>query len=226
MKQPWILLFIIPILACNFGLPPRTPTVESFPPSPLPPSQTATLPASPTSPPPTNQPPPPTPNIDPNIYGLIRIEGSPEFIAQTQAALSLLESYAPDAYQKVQTYVGLIQQGQHSGMWAWEEPPRYEVGDATAFYSVTWYASTIAHDATHSELYHKYLDAHPGEYVPDDVWGGVEIERFCNGYQLDVLKRIGGPQSEIDYLASLDGTHCDVDNDGDCDWDDYNNRDW
>ena len=111
-------------------------------------------------------------------------------------------------------------------MWAWEVPPRYEVGDKTAFYSVTWYASTIAHDATHSELYANYQAAHPGESVPETVYSGVEIERFCNGYQLEVLKRIGAPQNEIDYMATQDGTHCDVDHDGDCDWDDYQKRDW
>jgi hypothetical protein len=163
---------------------------------------------------------------DPTIYGGIKIEGSQAFIDQTRAALALLESLAPDAFLKTQKYVGVIQQGQHSGMWAWEEPPRYEVGDPTAFYSVTWYASTIAHDATHSELYHQYQAAHPGEPVPDDAWGGVEIERFCIGYQLDVARRIGAPASEVEYLASLDGTHCDVDGDNDCDWDDYYQRDW
>jgi hypothetical protein len=62
--------------------------------------------------------------------------------------------------------------------------------------------------------------------VPDNAYGGVEIERFCNGYQLQVLKQIGAPQIEIDYMAGLDGTHCDVDHDGDCDWDDYQNRNW
>ena len=225
MKRFWFfLLLIIPVLSCNFLLPAVTPTVEIFLPSPLPSSTIAPVPALPTFLPPTNE--PLISANDPNIYGVVRIEGSPEFITQTRAALSLLESNAPDAYQKTQTYVGLIQQGQHSGMWAWEDPPRYEVGDTTAFYSVTWYASTIAHDATHSELYHQYLYLHPGESVPDDAWGGVEIERFCNGYQLDVLKRIGAPQNEIDYMSTLDGTHCDVDKDGDCDWDDYNKRDW
>jgi hypothetical protein len=163
---------------------------------------------------------------DPTLFGTVRIDGSAEFISQTRAALALLQDKSPDAYLKIQTYVGVIQQGQHSGMWADETPPRYEVGDKTAFYSISWYASTIAHDATHSELYHKWLAAHPGETVPDDAWGGVEIERFCNGYQLSVLVKIEAPQSEIDYMSTLDGTHCDVDNDGDCDWDDYNLRDW
>jgi len=168
----------------------------------------------------------PTPTSDPAIYGGIKIKGSSEFIAQTRAALTLLEQKAPDAFQKSQTYVGIIEQGEHSGMWAWEHPPRYEVGDATAFFSITWYASTIAHDATHSELYAQYQAAHAGEFVPLEAYGGVEIERFCIGYQLDVSRRIGAPQSEIDYLTTLDGTHCDLDNDDDCDWDDYQNRNW
>ena len=163
---------------------------------------------------------------NPLIYGSIVLRGNSEFIAQTRAALALLEQKDPDAFKKIQTYVGIIEQGEHSGMWAWEVPPRYEVGDKTAFYSVTWYASTIAHDATHSELYTQYQAAHPGEGVPDEVYSGVEIERFCNGYQLEVLKLIGAPQNEIDYMSTLDGTHCDVDHDGDCDWTDYENRDW
>jgi hypothetical protein len=168
----------------------------------------------------------PTSTSDPSMYGGVKIKGNSEFVAQTGAALTLLEQKAPDAFEKVQTYVGIIEQGQHSGMWAWEQPPRYEVGDTTAFFSVSWYASTIAHDATHSELYAQYQAAHPGEPVPDDAYGGVEIERFCIGYQLEVARRIGAPQSEIDYLSTLDGTHCDVDHDGDCDWDDYQNRNW
>ena len=148
-------------------------------------------------------------------HGAVQIIGNADFVAQTRLALYLLETRAPDAYQKVQTYVGIIMQGEHSGMWAWEDPPRYEVGDRTAFASVTWYASTIAHDATHSELYHNGQE-----------WEGIPVEQFCNAYQLEVLKQIGAPQGEIDYMAGLDGNHCDVDGDGDCDQADYENRDW
>lgn len=168
----------------------------------------------------------PTAASDPAIYGGIQIKGNSEFIAQTRAALTLLEQKDPYAFKKIQTYVGIIEQGEHSGMWAWENPPRYEVGDVTAFFSVTWYASTIAHDATHSELYAQYQSAHPGETVPESAFSGVDIELFCIGYQTEVAKHIGAPQSEIDYLLTLDGTHCDLDNDGDCDWVDYENRNW
>lgn len=183
------------------------------------PTMTVLLAETPT-PSPTNE------GDSPITYEEIRIVGNADFIDQTRLALSLLKTKAPDAYQKVLSYVAIIEQGDRSGMWAAEELPRYEVGDETAFFSVTWYASTIAHDATHSELYHRYLAEHPGESVPGDVWTGIEVERFCNAYQLDVAKRIGGPANEVDYLAGLTGTHCDVDGDGDCDWDDYVLRDW
>src|SRR5258706_15944378 len=90
--------------------------------------------------------------------GSVKITGSMDFVRQTHLALALLEAKAPDAYRKVQTYVGVIMQGEHSGMWAWEEPPRYEVGDRTPFSSLTWYASTIPHDATPSERDHNGQD--------------------------------------------------------------------
>ena len=167
-----------------------------------------------------------TPTSDPSIYGGIKIKGNSEFVTQTRAALDFTGTKSSRCIQKNPNLCWHYRAGgtqRHVGMGS---PPRYEVGDATAFFSVTWYASTIAHDATHSELYAQYQAAHPGEPVPEEAYSGVEIERFCIGYQLEVSKRIGAPQSEIDYLSTLDGTHCDVDHDGDCDWDDYQNRNW
>ena len=198
MKKVWVAAFFLFILACNATTPTAVvPTTTSSTSTPATPTVTSTP-------------------IDLSIYKNIKVIGSQEFLLQTHAALALLEEKDPPAFNKIQTYVGIIEQGEHSGMWAWETPPRYEVGDA----------STIAHDATHSELYHRYLESHPGEVVPENAYGGVDNERFCNGYQLEVLKRIGAPQSEIEYMATQDGTHCDVDGDGDCDWDDYLNRNW
>jgi hypothetical protein len=204
-------------LACSLpsaGAPTREPTPG--PPIPSPGPTLVGEPAAGTAAPPST-----SPDSTP-----IAIIGDPPFVEQTRLALALLEENAPEAYQKVLRYIGVIAQDERSGMWAAEEPPRYAVSDTTAFYSLTWYASTIAHDATHSELYHEHLATHPGEVVPDDVWIGVESERFCNAYQLDVLRRIGGPSQEVDYLAGLAGTHCDIDGDQDCDWDDYEGRDW
>jgi hypothetical protein len=186
------------LLSCNFLTRVNTPAPSAVP--------SATLLSTPVA---------AAPGESGEYNGAVQIIGNADFVAQTRLALYLLETRAPDAYQKVQTYVGIIMQGEHSGMWAWENPPRYEVGDRTAFASATWYASTIAHDATHSELYHNGQE-----------WEGIPAEQFCNAYQLEVLKQIGAPQGEIDYMAGLDGTHCDVDGDGDCDQADYENRDW
>ena len=162
----------------------------------------------------------------PDAFDGILIAGNADFVAQTRAALELLREKDPAAYANVRAHIGVIEQGEHSGEWSWENPPRYEVGSATAFSSVTWYASTIAHESVHVRLYQEYLQAHPGEQVPDDVYASVDVEISCNAYQLQTLRNLGAPQAETDYLQTLDGTHCDVDHDGDCDIADYQRRNW
>ncbi len=90
---------------------------------------------------------------------------------------------------------------------------------------MTWYASTIVHDASHSELCQEHLAEH-GSPVPDDVYIGLDAERYCLIIQLEAAGLIGAPQSDIDYIASLTGDYADVDGDGDFDLDDYLARDW
>lgn len=113
-------------------------------------------------------------------------------------------------------------------MAAYLNPPRYDVSDITAFYSVTWYASTIVHDATHSQLYNEYASEN-GTPVPDDVWTGRKAEVTCCNRQYEAMKAIGSPSYELDYLWSLitsNTAYEDVDGDGDYDWDDYFLRTW
>jgi hypothetical protein len=136
-------------------------------------------------------------------FDTIAITGTPQFVVRTETALTLLKGSADTAYRKVTGYIGTIVQGEHSGMWAYEEPPRYEVNGVTAFSTVTWYAGTIAHDALHSELYHVYLAANTGP-VPDSAWTGEAAEKESMAFQLEVLKSIGAPESEITYLQNLD----------------------
>ena len=62
--------------------------------------------------------------------------------------------------------------------------------------------------------------------VPAEAWTGTESEKACNAHQLRVLAKIGASRKQLDYMAGLDGTHSDVDGDGDYDWDDYKARDW
>jgi hypothetical protein len=157
--------------------------------------------------------------------GPVAVEGNAQFIGRVGAALSLLEQKDPAAYRLVGQRVPRIIQGEHSGMWAYRDPPTLEIGPQTAGSTTTWLAGAIAHDAMHSRLYADWREAHNSP-VPDTQWTGVEAERKCCQYQLEVLKRIGAPQREIDWCARQDGTFPDVTGDGKLGWDDYRERNW
>jgi hypothetical protein len=133
------------------------------------------------------------------------IVGSARFTTQVQQAMTLLKTQDPDAYAIVTNYVGRIEEGKISGMWAYKNPPTYEMSDDTAFYSLTWCAATIAHDSFHSKLYHDYLKAH-GQ-VPNDIWTGTAAEQQCMKHQLAVMEQIGASKWEIDYAKTQADGH-------------------
>lgn len=154
-----------------------------------------------------------------------QVTGSPVFVAQVNAALDALARRCPDAFETVRRYVGVVRQGEHSGMWAWENPPALELHDRSAMHSVTWCAGTIVHDAHHSRLYHEYIARH-GRDVPESAWTGTAVEKECIAVQLAVLRCLDAPASEIAHLEAQDGTHWDTNKDGRSDFRDYAERDW
>jgi|SRR5471030_208980 len=84
------------------------------------------------------------------------IIGAEKFTVQVKKALLLLKEKDFDAYTIVANYIGRIESGPRSGMWAYHTPPTYEMSPSVASDSVTWVAATIAHDSYHSKLYHEY----------------------------------------------------------------------
>lgn len=133
----------------------------------------------------------------------ITIKGDDKCRSDTLAALKLVSDKAPAHYATVIKYVGVIECiDKGSGMYAYEAPPRYVVGDVTRNASTMWYAGTIVHDAGHSKLYHDYLDAHPGESVPYEEWGGEESERLCLEVQHDALTKMGADQYILDHVRN------------------------
>jgi hypothetical protein len=156
------------------------------------------------------------------LQSQIEIVGSDRFSNQVHAALLLLKSKAPDAYSIITNYIGRIQQGAHSGMWAYKSPPTYEMADPTTFYSLTWCAATIAHDSFHSKLYHDYQSAHHRP-VPDATWTGTDAERQCMKHQLAVMEQIGAPQLEVKHAQNQADGHYVKNNET---WRDYTNRVW
>jgi len=142
----------------------------------------------------------------------IDITGTTPFKEQVANSLMLLKTRSPQSYGVVTSYIGRILQAKHSGMAAYEAPPTLELNDRTAFYSVTWCASSIAHDSIHSKLYTDYRMRHPGDaYVPNEVWTGPDVERQCCEHQTRVLQQIGAPPSEISWPAQTNNRFWEVD---------------
>ena len=153
---------------------------------------------------------------EPEIIGSIR------FSNQVQSALLLLKTRDADAHAIVTNYIGRIQEGERSGMWAYKKPPSYEMSDTNAFYSLTWCAATIAHDSFHSKLYHDCQLKQPGR-VPDAVWTGRAAEQLCMKHQLSVMERIGATKWEMDYAKKQAGGHYVKDKET---WREYKKRSW
>jgi len=163
--------------------------------------------------------------INGTIAHALTIDGDNKYKSQVKKCLKLLSTKARTEYKLVKKHIGVIQQSDRSGMNAWENPPRYLMSDRTAFYSITWCASTIAHDAYHSYLYHKYMPTN-NKKPPYEKWGGFNAEKEAIKYQEKVMKKIGSTNHEINYLKKLDGTHGDYNKDGKLDSTDYKKRNW
>lgn len=144
----------------------------------------------------------------------IAVLGDQECQDDTQAALNLLSTAAPESYQTAIDYIDVIEcVAQGSGMAAYEESPKFIVGDATRQSGTVWYASAIVHDATHSELYHQFEAANPGQPVPADVWTGEQAEATCLAAQAQALTDMGAPAATIDFvLDSLETRYWEVEN--------------
>jgi hypothetical protein len=154
-----------------------------------------------------------------------KVTGSAQLRAQVEAALEVLKNKTPEVYALIQEHVAIIAEGKTSGMWAYRNPPTFEITSTSAAYSITWCAGIIAHDAYHSKLYHDYLRS-KGPPVPDEIWTGAEAEKLCIQFQLSVLRKIGAPDHEIEYCRTLNGEHFDVNKSGKNDWDNYFKRNW
>ncbi|PJE65483.1 hypothetical protein COU91_01390 [Candidatus Saccharibacteria bacterium CG10_big_fil_rev_8_21_14_0_10_47_8] len=149
----------------------------------------------------------PSPNPAPPFTTSIHIRGDAACQSSTLEALQLLSQKAAVHYSTVVKYIGIIEcVPSGSGIYAYESPTRYVVGDATRNGGTVWYAGTIAHDAGHSKLYNDYLASHPGQPVPNDVWIGESAEVSCLNAQYDALTKIGASQYQLDYVQNVINT--------------------
>lgn len=159
------------------------------------------------------------------VLDSIQVVGDSQFVRVVTDALAHLRANSPAEYGSIHSYVRRIEQSRRSGAGPWNEPPTVYLNARTAYCSPTWCAASIVHDGYHIRLYKDHL-AQNGGSVPDALWRGKAAELRCIEQQIRASRHLRAPQYELDYLAALDGTHFDLNGDGEETWYDYWARDW
>ncbi|MBI4836309.1 MAG: S-layer homology domain-containing protein [Candidatus Abawacabacteria bacterium] len=132
-----------------------------------------------------------------------QIIGDTDCNNQSRLALDLLRTLSPSHFSFVRRYIGIIEcVPTGSGMYVEESPPRYQAGQATRDAGTIWYASTMVHDACHSQQYQSYLQAHPSSTVPREVHFGREPEIECNTIQIAALRNLRASTETINYVQN------------------------
>jgi len=158
------------------------------------------------SPSPVSSPPQSAPfsktETDPNT---IKIIGSQSCQVDTKKALDLIKEKAPEEYIFVNKYIGAIEcKSQGSGMYASENPPRFQVGDATRQTSTLWYASAIIHDSCHSK---QYQDRKNDKTPRNQEELKRQSEEECLTFQAQAIKKMGGSQELVNYVKNQINTN-------------------
>lgn len=123
----------------------------------------------------------------------IEIKGPEGFLEATLNALNLLRRKDPENYRMVRDYVGKIECVKRgSGVYMWERPPRFVVGEKTVEVPTRIYASSIVHDAYHSKLYNDALHNGRSKAEALEVSTGRKAELVCVKVQGESLSKTAG----------------------------------
>jgi hypothetical protein len=149
------------------------------------------------------------------VEGNTKYIKEPDFSKKINECLALLGKKAPSAQTILKNYVGKIRAFSKSGANIYLKPITIDIAKPTFESSVTWLASVLAHESIHAK-----------QYVGKKDYTGKSAELEANAHQIEVLRLIGAPQSEIAYMLAQTGDHFDVNKDGIYDKKDYEQRDW
>ncbi len=156
-----------------------------------------------------------------NDFYELKISGDELFTKQVKKALDLIADKDPGMYEGLVEHIQEIRQNSYSGMDALRKI--YNISDLTAFgvanvgkykgwdvnnRSVYWLASTIVHDAKHSELFWEFKTKYPNASIHSDIYSGKEAELECLKAQRIFLKKAGAPTDLERNVASFSGEYC------------------
>lgn len=149
------------------------------------------------------------------VEGNAQYVKEPDFSKKINECLALLSKKAPSAYTILKNHVGKVRAFSKSGANVYLKPITIDIAKPTFEASVTWLASVLAHESIHAK-----------QYVEKKDYSGKAAEMEANAHQIEVLRLIGAPQSEIAYMLAQTGDHFDVNKDGIYDKKDYEQRNW
>ena len=134
-------------------------------------------------------------------YNAISIRGNKDFIYKTKLALDLLQEKSPDAFNLIKGSLKDIIMGSHS--YAGVDYSTCVIGNAYMAPLII-YASTLAHEAYHIELYRKFKKDNPSiRKVPPEVYGGAIGEKKALDYEVGVLRQLGADEATIEKCSKL-----------------------
>jgi hypothetical protein len=99
--------------------------------------------------------------------------------------------------------MAVIKEGKRSGMRADAIKPTFVVGRPTWQHSLIWYAGAIAHDYHHSKLYHEAKANDKRKKALAESWTGIDAEKKCLAFQMEVLESLHADESMMAYLKGL-----------------------
>ena len=115
----------------------------------------------------------------------MRVLGDTACVTQTNTMLAYMERTSIQDYRYVRRLIGIIECGDHSGVFVWEQPPRFTAGPGVRGRSITWYAGSLVHDACHVQQFKK-----------KKPFTGESAEKECLLIQQAALQRLGAPPEE------------------------------
>jgi hypothetical protein len=145
-------------------------------------------------------------------YKKIEIIGEPEFANYIVKVLKFMNKKIPSRLKTIQKYINRIEQSSKTCQAHLNELSICYMSAKTAYYSTTWCAGSLVHEAHHAKLHLEYLKNNKTKIqrllkVPRKISAMQKEELECIKQKLIACKKMNAPKKEIDCLKKADGLH-------------------